>query len=65
MKNTYKIEVWSFSTKNFDDYGGGYTEEDVQLITKGYCLDKDVTHDEATRYFTRKNGTKMFVVEKE
>ena len=32
----YRISKYNPKTKEWENYGGGYTEDDVKLITKGY-----------------------------
>lgn len=58
---TYKILVWYHKKSIDDNFGGGYTEEDVKMITKGFSFDVDLSHD-IYRFYTRKNGTKMYCV---
>ena len=60
---TYKIEVWT-TKEHTQDYGGGYTAEEVRLITKGWKPDKEFSFGSTVAY-TRKNSTKMFFVEEE
>lgn len=57
---TYKIEVWTVKEGN-QNYGGGYTEEDVKMIVKGFKQDKEFSFLNTVAY-TRKNSTKMFFV---
>lgn len=33
---TYRIAKYNSKTEKWENYGGGYTEEDVKEITKGY-----------------------------
>lgn len=32
----YKVKKYNSKADRFEDLGGGYTEEDVKAITKGY-----------------------------
>ena len=63
----FRITVWDYKDGKgtMNDYGPGYTANDVALITKGFPLDTELTKDSAIRYYTRKNGTRMYVVEAE
>lgn len=33
---TYRINVYNSKTNDWDDFGGGYSKDDVKKITKGY-----------------------------
>jgi hypothetical protein len=60
---TYRIEVY-YKGKCEGNYGGGYTTEDVKMVTKGYKPDPEFSW-ECTTAYTRKNSTKMFFVTEE
>lgn len=49
---TYKIEKITSKGKTIN-YGGGYTEEDMKMITKGYKFNG---------LFYSKEGTKQFYI---
>ena len=57
----YKVEKFDSKTEKFVDFGGGYTEEDVKEITKGY---KETTELARTsiRFFQRKNCRYVYMV---
>ena len=59
---TYRVEAWTvFNRKN---YGGGWTEEDVKEITRGYKANPVYSSGTTTAY-TRKNSRKIFFVKAE
>ena len=60
---TYRIKSYDFSGFTVD-YGGGYSEQDIKSMTKGYKLDKDLTNENADIY-SRKNGLLIYIVTKE
>lgn len=54
---TYTITKIEIATEKEFDYGGGYTEEDVKAITKGYKFNG--------MWYERKNGKYMFIVDQQ
>ena len=54
---TYSIEKYNPKTDEWENMGGGYTENDVKQITKGFPFNG--------MFYTRKNSQIMYVVEKE
>ena len=64
--DTYKVKVHYLDGSDLvDDYGGGYTADDLRSILKGYKEDKDLRftiNGLTTRFYSRANGKKMFEV---
>ena len=60
---SYRIERYDYNGFT-TSYGGGFTEQEVKEIVKGYSYDADLS-DEHFTYYTRKNGQRMFVVTKD
>lgn len=54
---TYKVTKIDSTTGKETNYGGGYTENDVKDITKGYTFNG--------MFYTRKNSKYMYIVEAE
>lgn len=54
---TYKIQKYNPKTDKFENYGGGYSEEDMKVITKGYKFNG--------QFYERKNSKIFYIVEKE
>lgn len=59
----YRIERYDYNGFS-TSYGGGFSEQEMKEIIKGYTYDTDLSNEHFS-YYTRKNGTKMFVVTKE
>lgn len=51
---TYRITRYNPDTNNWEDFGGGYTEEDVKAITKGFKNNG--------LFYERKNSKVMYEV---
>lgn len=51
---TYRISRYNPDTKDWEDFGGGYTEEDVKVITKGFKNNG--------LFYERKNSRVMYEV---
>ena len=62
--HTYRIEVFLFKTRTLEDYGGGYTQDDLDGIVTGYKVDPEFCSGKRICY-TRKNGTKAYFVTEE
>lgn len=56
-RKMYKVTKINIKTNEESNYGGGYTEEDVKLITKGYTYNG--------LFYERKNSNYIFIVEGE
>ena len=54
---TFKIEKYNADTKTWENFGGGYTKEEVKQITKGYPFDGLM--------YSRKNSATFFIVTEE
>ena len=54
---TYKIEKYDAVSKKWENFGGGYTEEEVKQITKGFPFDGLM--------YSRKNSRTFFIVTEE
>lgn len=59
MAKYYRVVKVEINTGKETNYGGGYTEEDVKAITKGYTINKEFG------YYERKNGKYMFFVDED
>lgn len=53
---TYNVKKYNSKTDKFENFGGGYTEEDVKAITKGYKFNG---------FFYDRKGTKTFYMVEE
>lgn len=54
---TYRITKMDSKTEKETNYGGGYTEEDVKAITKGYKFNG--------LFYDRKGSNYIYIVEEE
>lgn len=52
---TYKIHF--YNGNEWEDFGGGYTIEEVKQFTKGYKAEENLEG-----FYTRKNSKKMYDV---
>ena len=54
---TYTIQKFDCKTNKWENFGGGYTSEEVKQIIKGFPFDG--------HYYSRKNGNTFYLVEEE
>ena len=63
---TFKISKFDGRSKKWNDYGGGYSEQDVKLITKGYKVDKEISEClTSSKVYTKRRCLTMFDVTEE
>lgn len=58
---TYRIEKWNTKgeSKCVGDYGGGYTEQDVKDLIKGYKKTETIGN---MQFYQRKGSYNLYVV---
>ena len=59
MEKTYTVTKVEIETGKETFYGGGWAEDDVKAITRGYTQNKEFG------YYERKNGKYMFFVDED
>ena len=61
---TYRIEKWNTKgeSKCVGDYGGGYTEQDVKDLIKGYRKTETIGN---MQFYQRKGSYTLYVVVEE
>ena len=61
---TYRIEKWNTKSeaKCVGDYGGGYTEQDVKDLIKGYKKTETIGN---MQFYQRKGSHNLYIVVEE